>query len=53
MHNQKPKSNQATEAESIRGKNGKSLFSDWYKPEESADDSREEITRLYRVRGDY
>lgn len=52
-NNQALKNNQATEAELVRGKNGVALFSDWYQPEQPEDYSREEITKLYRLRRGY
>ena len=52
-NNQALKNNQATETELIRGKNGVALFSDWHQPEQPEDYSREEITKLYRLRRDY
>lgn len=52
MNAQKLINNQLSEAERIRGKNGKALFNDWHQSKEPEDYSREEITKLYRVRGD-
>lgn len=51
-NNQALKNNQATEAELVRGKNGVALFSDWHQPEQPENDSREETTKLYRLRRD-
>jgi hypothetical protein len=54
MHNQKLKNNQATEAELIKGRNGISIFNDFSRlPEDAEDCSREEIMKLYKLRRDY
>jgi hypothetical protein len=45
--------NQLTEAETVKGRNGRPLFSEWSRvPEEFSDESKGEISRSYRVRGD-
>lgn len=42
-----------TEAELIRGRNGTSIFNEWYKPKEPEDNSRGEIARAYRLGREY
>jgi hypothetical protein len=49
-HRQKLIQNQLTEAEQIKGRNGRSIFNDWHQPEEPEDCSREDIARSYRLR---
>lgn len=42
--------NQLTDAETIKGRNGRPLFSEWAKlPEEYDESSRAEIARSYRL----
>jgi len=51
MNHQKLKSNQLSEYEIIKGRNGISIFSDWHQPEEPENYSREDIAKAYRIRG--
>lgn len=46
------KNNCLTEAELVRGKNGRAIFSDWYKPKEEEECSWREIARANRVQED-
>jgi hypothetical protein len=38
-----------TESEMIRGKNGRAIFYEWYRPEEPDDCSWGEIAKSYRL----